>query len=214
MQDQWRRQAQLHLNPASDLAVSTDVTVARTLCSSPPGRSPSPAQYNASTNPQGTGQNNLQFQVWQRDGTGSPDPTLQIQSNEPSNRPTVKRSSNASIMNQVSKVAGPLLRRQSLSALELLKEADSTYQKEAAKDVSNETYDLKFHQICEEPRTSHVKVLLSHMENASVVFKLPLIILTHFKYHKLTGVLVNLFNLSRLYMHSILKYLCTSPLPL
>ncbi|KAG0622109.1 hypothetical protein M758_3G072800 [Ceratodon purpureus] len=159
MQDEWRRQAQLHLNPASDLDVSKDVTMAKTLrSSSPQGRSPSPAQYNTSTNLPDIGQNNLQFQVWcQRDGAGSPDPTVQIQTNEPSNRPNPKRSSNASLMNQVSKAAGPLLRRQPAIS-EVLKEADGTYQKEAREGVSNDTYDLKVHQICEEPRPSFMQM--------------------------------------------------------
>lgn len=161
MQEQWRRQDHPELNPASELAR----TLRRSY--SPPGRLPSPVQYNESTN--------LQFQVWKRDGTGSPDqPTVQIQSkpDPASNRPThVKRSNNASLMNQVSKVAGPLLRRQSLqlSALEVLKEADSVYQKKAAEDVSNGTYDWKVvHQMREHPRPSQVQVslliLTSHLK--------------------------------------------------
>jgi hypothetical protein len=169
MQEQWRRQAHPELNPASELAASTDATVARTLrrSYSPPGRSPSPVQFNESTN--------LQFQGWKRDGTGSPTAQIQSKPDPASNRPThVKRSNNASIMNQVSKVAGPLLRRQSkLSALEVLKEADSAYQKRAAEDVSNGTYDLKVvHQMREHPRPSQVQVLLiltSHLNLTGVL---------------------------------------------
>ena len=110
---------------------------------------------------------------------------MQMQNSDRSNRPTVKRSSNASIMNQVSKVAGPLLRRQSLPGLEVLKMADSSYQKaEAAEDVSNVTYDLKVHQLGENPRLSPFQVLQSKMDRDAVSCQHDLLILFHLKQHK------------------------------
>jgi len=136
MHDQWRQQ----LNPEYELATNPDATVAKTVASEPPNLPAAPS---------------FSYQGWKRD-VGSPAPaTLQIVNpNDPSRKPTVQRS-NVKLMNQVSKIAGPLLRGQSLSALELLKDVDK-YQQEAT-EIFHVPYDVKPVQVLQAP--AHVQVL-------------------------------------------------------
>lgn len=134
MHQQWRH------DPASELAANTDATVPTNL---PAGQ-------------------NLPFQgSWQRDVVVASPAAATSQfintDHDPSKRRTAKRS-NVELMNQVSKLAGPLLRRQSLSALELLKDVHK-YQKEAAGVCNSRNYDVKPVQVLEElPGPAHVQV--------------------------------------------------------
>lgn len=72
----------------------------------------------------------LPFQAnWRRDTSQLKTGDQQIVSMGQSTTRTTARRSNVELMNQVSKIAGPLIRRQSLSALKLLKGADDLYQR-------------------------------------------------------------------------------------
>jgi len=118
----------------------------------------------AANNTDATDGQNLPFQgSWQRDViTPITSPNWQIPNpTDNSKKPTGgTRSSNVKLVNQVSKLAGPLLRGQSMSALELLKDVEK-YQKESmSAEGFNVPYDVKpGHGMREPPRPTHVQVL-------------------------------------------------------
>lgn len=131
MHHQWRQQ----LNSTSELAVNTDAT---------------------------DGQNLPCQESWQRDIITSPNWQIPIANpTDNSKRPTGGTRSNAKLVNQVSKFAGPLLRGQSMSALELLKDVEK-YRKEAAAEVFNVPCDVKpGHGMQEPPTPPHVQITRS-----------------------------------------------------